>query len=123
MGRPKGRKKESADSLSFTLPAVRCTSEDFEKIKAKQKEAGKKNTSEFIRSMLLEGKVEHVTRMAIEDNPSSIVFQLKKIGTNINQIARSSNRGREFDIDYIALRDRIDNVLHMFIQKHISDGT
>ncbi len=67
---------------------IKCTEEEREKIRENALIAGTNNVSAYARKMLIDGKVVKIDLSVIKD----YVYELGKIGTNINQIARNANR-------------------------------
>ena len=45
-----------------------------------------------------------------ENNINSLLFQIRKIGVNINQIARKINSNELIEYNFIEFKERIDNI-------------
>jgi len=76
---------------------IKCTSGDKILIKEKAKEAGK-DISDYMRTVALNKKIESKTDL-------HTVIQIRRIGSNINQIARKMNSTSEIkNVDELILR-------------------
>lgn len=62
----------------------RLTEEEYRKIKEKVEESGT-SQQQFLLKTALEKEIIHIKEF------QELIFQIKKIGTNVNQIARHSN--------------------------------
>lgn len=67
---------------------IRMTEEEFEEMKRRVEKSGKKQ-AEFLREAILKKTIVSTEGM------KALVPELKRIGNNINQIARSCNEGRQ----------------------------
>ncbi len=76
---------------------VRFTQEEFEKLKEKAEFEGI-TVSDFVRKSVLRLKPRKVAKECKE-----LAYHLAKIGNNINQIARRTNKNRE--VDFLALEE------------------
>lgn len=65
----------------------RLTEEEYRKIKEKVEESGT-SQQQFLLKTALEKEIIHIKEF------QELIFQIKKIGVNINQIARHSNETR-----------------------------
>ncbi len=98
-GRPK---KQEHEKRNARLPAVRLTT--AERIDLEQKaEAAGVDLSEWVRQQLTAAPVKRMTPQRVS---ASLITELSRIGNNVNQVARSLNRGRDEDPHHI------DAVLH-----------
>ncbi len=79
-------KTKKTTKLTSVLPPVRCTEDEKKKITLRAQEAGL-NLSQYIRSMALNGKIT----IKQSDADFDTIFQLKKIGVNLNQHAKLIN--------------------------------
>ena len=87
MGRPK---KTGKDIRTLRFPRVRCTVSEYDAAISRAREAGK-NLSEYTREMLTTGQVVIANTNEPQqrsDGNFEIVFQLQKIGVNLNQLTR-----------------------------------
>ncbi len=86
MARPR---KHAHEKFNKRLPSPRCTEAEFSAVHAKAQRANM-TVTEYIRQMALHGKVTMKKSQGITAN-FELVQQLKKIGTNVNQIAKNLN--------------------------------
>ena len=63
------------------------------------------SVSDFRRKAVLEKEVKYIEGL------SGIVYELNKIGTNINQIAVAANQGRDVSTTLPAIQTRLSNTL------------
>ncbi|BCD61142.1 MULTISPECIES: plasmid mobilization relaxosome protein MobC [unclassified Nitratiruptor] len=75
-------------------------------------EYGVKNLSEFIRSVLLTGSYK-VTSEECENLRSNLIYELNRIGNNLNQIARYANIEKELDVRILEELSKIKELLEM----------
>ena len=111
MARPK---KTSDESLSHIIPTFRMTEKDGQTLRARAKQAGLK-LPEYIRQMLITGEV------IVQEAPVvdfSIVYELKKIGTNLNQIARVANTTERIKKTLEANIAKLDGILDQVIENY-----
>jgi len=66
---------------------IRMTEADYEKMKRRVEKSGK-NQAEYLRQAILKKEIVNT------DGMKSLIPELKRIGNNLNQIARSVNEGR-----------------------------
>lgn len=85
---PRPRKKKP-ELLNKHLPGARCSEAEFIIIKERANKLGL-SVSEYIRRMALNGKVTIKQSQGLGSS-FELVQQLKKIGTNVNQIAKNLN--------------------------------
>lgn len=82
----------------------RLTDEEYGKIKKKVEEAGI-SQQQFLLKTALDKEIIHIKEY------QELIFQLKKIGTNINQIARRANEtGYISDTDISAVKGGLEQV-------------
>ena len=65
---------------------IRMTESDYEKLKRQVEKSGK-NQAEYLRQAILKKEVINT------DGMRALIPELKRIGNNVNQIARSVNEG------------------------------
>ncbi len=83
---------------------IRCSRSEKSTITSRAKRTGM-STSVYLRALGLHGKII-VAHQAVD---APLIFQLKKIGTNLNQIARKLNAtGKHTPLDLVVLCERID---------------
>ena len=104
----------SKSARTLWLPKVRVSPEELDTIKARAEQAGL-SLSEYQRRMCLSGKVS-VTRK--KDNVL-LVRELKSIGNNLNQLARSVHihgvkmlDHRQLDLGLGQLTHVLDGMIH-----------
>lgn len=101
MARPK---KGNQEKLTVRL-ATRCTKAELDILKGKAKEAKASSVSAYIRQIALNGNIK-IIEMAGEgtqsrenitdgDDVFSLIDQVRRIGININQIAKRMNTSDE----------------------------
>ena len=107
MARPK---KSAAEKFSKQLPPVRCTEGEYASIQASASQASMTMT-EFIRQMTVNGEV------VIEENTYDFqtVDQLRRIGVNLNQIAKVANSTGEVSPALQSVCNKLDTILDQFI--------
>lgn len=82
----------------------RLTEEEYGKIKKKVEEAGI-SQQQFLLKTALEKEIIHIKEY------QELIFQIKKIGTNINQIARKANEtGHISDADISAVKGGLEQI-------------
>lgn len=69
--------------------------EEWEILQAKKDEAGM-SQSDYIRNMILFGAA-HERTMFSKENEKKLIYEINKIGTNLNQIAARANASRIVD--------------------------
>jgi predicted PP-loop superfamily ATPase len=79
---------------------------EFEKklLQSKVRRA-KMRLSDFCRRAVFDKEIQYVEGL------SGIVYELNKIGTNINQIAVAANQGRDASATLLAIRERLSKTL------------
>lgn len=82
----------------------RLTDEEYRKIKKKVEEAGI-SQQQFLLKTAMEKEIIHIKEY------QELIFQLKKIGININQIARKANEtGYISDTDIETVKGGLDQI-------------
>lgn len=95
----------------------RLTEEEYGKIKKKVEEAGI-SQQQFLLKTALEKEIIHIKEY------QDLIFQIKKIGTNINQIARKANEtGHISDTDISAVKGGMDQIWRLLRQSKIHTPT
>lgn len=82
----------------------RVSPHDSIKIKNKAKRA-KVSVSDFCRKAVLEKEVRYIEGL------DGIVYELSKIGTNVNQIAVAANQGRDVSVTLPVIKARLFDTL------------
>lgn len=67
---------------------VRFTEDEFNYVLSKMADSGKKKFQHFALDMLIQGEVSFVDYTELR----RLVYEVKKIGTNINQVVRLANQ-------------------------------
>ncbi len=97
------------------LPPIRCSKEDKDIIKAKAFEAGL-SLSEYVRRQSLDGKI--IIRRSSQTLSFEMIHELKKIGNNINQIAKNMNIfGHPDTGDINRIKGKLDSILDNVIKQ------
>ena len=105
MGRPKKRAEAALTERLF----VRCTRAEREQMERWMKATVVKSLSELMRRTLFG---LHIQARIDQDT----YYELRRIGNNLNQIARKLNRGlvvegRELAAEHAALQGQLDEIL------------
>jgi len=112
----KGGRPKVPDELKRDTKFPLClTKEEHARLKGMTLNSNYNSVSDFIRAMLFENTV----KLYYEDkNTEKMFFQLSKIGTNINQIARFFNVMKD---NYNAIsKDEIEKYM-LQLEKHVDD--
>ena len=94
--------------------SFRLTLSEKEKLDNLVKEYQVKNVSDFIRQVILTGKYK--TTQA-QQNYERLLYEINRIGNNINQIARLCNTRGEVDIQVLEELARIEEMLDMLLEE------
>ena len=95
MARPR---KGEHDKRTAQLPPLRVTELERAEIETKAHKLGL-SVSDYMRQCVYDGRVATpAPSTAVSDD---LLFELNRIGVNINQIARQLNRGRPHDADFL----------------------
>lgn len=105
MARPK---KEIAERQDKRFPTVRCTSTELSNLRDMSQKA-QMTLSEFIRQKSLKGKI--VIKKSANPMNFSLIHELNKIGTNLNQIAKKANSTGEISTSIKMVNEKIEQVL------------
>ena len=97
--------------MTRRLPHVRCTESEHDAIKARAAQTGLA-LSEFVRRMTLDG------RITVQENQFDfhMVDQLRRIGINLNQIARVANSTGEVSPALETVCVKLETILDNFIE-------
>jgi hypothetical protein len=110
MGRPKA-KHPKTERLN-----LRFSEAEIEQLKLIALQSGYDRLSDFARESLLSGKTAPTPRPSLTDQATA--YELRKIGNNINQIARAYNGGMgQLTKDNIALLEKLWDLLHEIKEK------
>lgn len=91
------RPKKSPEDKRDLRVAFRLSAPDAESLGTRAKAAGL-SVGAYARHMALRGKLEVVTR---QEPDFALLDQLRRIGVNLNQLAREQNRRGHHDPDYV----------------------
>jgi len=105
MARPK---KEIAERQDKRFPTVRCTATELADLYAKSHKA-QLTLSEFIRRSSLKGKI--IIKKSVDPMNFSLIHELNKIGTNLNQIAKKANSTGDVSKSITKVNEKIEKVL------------
>ena len=90
----------------------RVNEKEYNKIKSKI-EKSKLNTSEYLLKSVMDKDI------IVIDGLEEIIVQLRKIGNNINQLAKLSNQGRLINVNLEDVKEEMKNIwqlLNLLIQ-------
>ena len=88
----------------------RVTDEEFLIIRRKMIMSRMRNREAFIRKMLMEGVIVNVDTAPLED----IFYEMHKIGTNVNQIAKVANTNGTISQDELKeLKEKVNEIWHI----------
>lgn len=86
---------------------IRLTQEEYEAIERKFQNSGLKSRSEFIRTLIFEGIIVHIS----EDELRKIYRLVNNIAGNINQIAvRVNSTGKIYDEDIAEIKEGLQKI-------------
>jgi len=103
-----------SDEKRTELVSFRLTPMEKNKLNNLITEYQVKNVSDFIRQVILTGKFK-TTRA--QQNYEALLYQISKIGNNINQIARLCNIDKEVNITILEQLARIEEMLSILIEE------
>ncbi len=88
----------------------RVNDEEFLIIRRKMIMSRMRNREAFIRKMLIEGVIINVDTSPLED----IFYEMHKIGTNVNQIAKVANTNGTISQDELKeLKEKVNEIWHI----------
>jgi len=93
---------------------VRLTPSERKKVEEILQEYEIKNISEFIREIILSGSFK-IEKGECEQSQSNLLYELNKIGVNINQIAKYANIEKEIDVKVLKELQKINEQLSILI--------
>ena len=94
--------------------SFRLTPTEKEKLDNLVKEYQVKNVSDFIRQVVLTGKFK-TTKQA--QNYERLLYEINKIGNNINQIAKHCNIEKQVDIKVLEQLAKIEEELSILLEE------
>jgi len=92
---------------------IRLTPTELDKIEQLAEENNAKNLSDFIRQVVLTGKFK-VPK--VSQNFENLLYEINKIGNNINQIAKQCNINKEVDIQVLQELAKIEEELSILLE-------
>lgn len=95
---------------------ARVSEEEAQKIKENAIKAGI-TVSEFLRSSALNIKIKQKQC----DELKMIVYEINKIGNNLNQIARKINSDRDIDIEALERLKNIEYALYLLLDNVVKE--
>lgn len=104
--------KKKDQNLNKVLPPIRCTEKEKSLIVQRATQSGL-SLSEYVRKMATKGKV--VIRKSTMDFET--VYQLKKIGVNLNQQTRALNSTGAIPYELKAVWRKLDSLLEQMVNK------
>lgn len=90
---------------TFTLPALRVKPELGQRIKADQETSGDRSMAQAIRRLIERGLGNPFLKQTEHETLKGLVYQLNKLGVNLNQLAERMNAHghlREYEIEDLA---------------------
>jgi hypothetical protein len=100
---------------------LRLSPKEKSAIQAKAKSLGYGSVSEFIRAMVDQGNVPRRTVCPVNDVPkvdAALLYELNKIGVNLNQIAYQLNSGEEAELPVVnAVLRQLDHTLEVLLTR------
>jgi hypothetical protein len=106
------RTRKNEDAKHTRRLIVRLTDEDQARIRANAQKAGLR-LSEYVRRVAVDGQV--VVRRETAYG-MSLAFQLRKIGVNLNQLARAANSNGEIPPELAQLCGRMEILLDSVVE-------
>ena len=93
---------------------IRLTISELDELKELVQQNNVKNISDFIRQVIFTGKFK--TTQA-QQNYEALLYQVSKIGNNINQIARLCNTQGKVDIQVLEKLSKIEELLDILLEE------
>ena len=88
----------------------RVSDEEYKIIRRKMIMSRMRNREAFIRKMLIEGVIINVDTTPLEE----IIYEMHKIGVNVNQIAKVANTNGTISQDELTeLKERVNEIWHI----------
>ncbi len=89
------KRRKADEKIKKIVKAIRFTSNEFSKI---EKELSRLNISfsEYARSILLKKRIRNKSKLKKE-----LIYEINKIGNNLNQIARHTNEKKTIDLNVL----------------------
>jgi len=103
---------EDDSKLSASLPPVRCTAAEKERILSKARQANLSLT-EYIRSMALKGNI--IVRQSSTDFET--ISQLKKIGVNFNQQIKKYNATGKLTFELLDVNKKLETLIDKLLER------
>ncbi len=99
--------KKTEKDIHNRYMQIRLTQEEYEAIERKFQNSGLKSRSEFIRTLIFEGIIVHIS----EDKLRKIYRLVNNIAGNINQIAvRVNSTGNVYDEDIAEIKEGLQKI-------------
>ena len=99
---------------------IRLTDEELQKIREKAKENSTSISDLFRQSVLGKSAMRRKQKIDCEA-VKMLVYEINKIGVNLNQIAKKINTSRDIDIQVLEHLRNIEYALSELLQKAIDD--
>jgi len=101
-------KREGKEKLEFYV-----SDEEFKIIEEKKEKSGL-NRSEYLRKMAIQGAIVKIDMSTIND----LIYEINKIGVNINQIARKVNENNQiYKNEVIELQEMMEEICDKISEK------
>ena len=102
------------DEKRTELISFRLTPTEKDKLSDLVKEYQVKNISDFIRQVILTGKFKTTKE---QQNYERLLYEVNKIGNNINQIAKLCNIQGKVDIQVLEQLSKVEELLDILIEE------
>lgn len=93
---------------------VRLTPSELDKLEELAQENSAKNLSDFIRQVIFTGKFKTTIQA---QNYERLLYEVNKIGNNINQIAKLCNINGGVDIQVLEQLSKVEELLDILIEE------
>jgi hypothetical protein len=103
------------DEKRTKIVTMRLTPSEKEKLDQIVLENNVKNLSEFIRQIVLTGQYKNIDKC--RNNYERFLYELNRIGNNLNQIAKYANINKELDTKILEQLARIEEMLQILIEE------
>jgi ribosome maturation protein Sdo1 len=103
------------DEKRTKIVTMRLTPSEKEKLDQIVSENNVKNLSEFMRQIVLTGQYKNIDKC--RNNYEKFLYELNRIGNNLNQIAKQCNINKSVDIQVLEQLARIEDMLEILIEE------
>ncbi len=114
----KAATKEKKERRAWWIPKIRATFSELARIQGKAEEAGL-SLSAYVRRSALECVI--VVRDSVIDK--TLIYQLTRIGNNLNQLTKQANIKERLSVSQIDLLERVLLKLETVLDGLLADGS